>query len=77
MRAEPWEETITRFLISKGVDGIKQSDLIYKFYQIVSAEEMLPWLEQLKEERKVDRFIVPTKGRPATWWRATTLILTD
>ena len=72
-----WREWLSQRLIEGGTNGVKQRDLIYPLRDHAEASEITEHLEVLKELGKVQKFKVKTKGRPATIWRATTLILED
>ena len=72
-----WREWLAQRLIAAGTNGLKQRDLVYPLRDQVEAGEITEHLEVLKELGKVQKFKMKTKGRPATIWRATTLILED
>lgn len=71
-----WREELTRYLIDGGVEGRKQSDILIRLRGLITAEPIQQELEALLAANKVQKFIVPTAGRTAIVWRATTLLLT-
>lgn len=71
------EEVINDYLISHGTTGCKQSDLVGRIQPAMSAQELSIYLHQLHDDRKVDKYIIRDRGRPAIWWRATTKMLED
>lgn len=70
-----WQEELKRLLIDAGTDGIKQSKLVKRFDHWKEADDVLAELEVLAIQHKVQKFVTHGRGRPATIWRATTLIL--
>lgn len=74
-----WQEGLQRALIEAGTNGLAQREIIKKLENVALAEEIIPELEYLLacDPPKVQKFIVKTKGRPKTVWRATTHILKD
>lgn len=64
-------------LIEAGTDGIKHYKLVRHFHdnRLIDADEVLNELEVLLAQNKVQKFTTNGRGRPATIWRATTLIL--
>lgn len=62
-------------LINGGTDGVKQSKITKRFDQWVECDMIVNELEALAAQNKAQKFIIRGRGRPATVWRATTLIL--
>jgi len=74
-----WQDAIRQVLINAGSEGMGQREIIKKLEHVAVADEVLPELEFLLNcsPPKVQKFTVPTKGRPKTVWRATVHILKD
>jgi hypothetical protein len=70
-----WEDFLRDVLIAAGTNGLMQTVLVKRFSQFANAEMLVDILEDLRSEDKVQKFIVPSKGRNATYWRATTKML--
>lgn len=72
-----WQDHLQGILIENGTEGISQREIIKKLENVALAEDILPELEFLLNcnPPKVQKFVVPTKGRPKTVWRATIHIL--
>lgn len=72
-----WQEHLQGILIEAGTEGMSQRDIVKKLENVALAEDIIPELEFLLNCKppKVQKFNVPTKGRPKTVWRATTHIL--
>ena len=70
-----WRAGVEEFLINAGTNGRKHSDILHRFQLAADAPTITNHLEALLAERKVDRFRLKTKGRPAMYWRATTKIM--
>lgn len=70
------EDALIQMLIEAGTTGIKQSILTNKLQRFGTADEIKQQLEHLKDQNKVQKFIVKSKvSRPITWWRATEEII--
>lgn len=72
-----WREKLRNFLLQAGTDGRKQKDIVFYLQEVVTAAEITQHMTAWKAEGKVDRYTVPTGGRPATIWRATTKMLEE
>lgn len=74
-----WQESLRTVLVEAGTEGIGQREIIKKLEHVAVADEVLPELEFLLncDPPRVQKFTVPTKGRPKTVWRATVHILKD
>ncbi len=70
-----WQEELVHMLIEAGTVGLTQTAIVKRFENWKFTAELQNELEVLLAQNKVQRFKVPTKGRPAIVWRATTLIL--
>ncbi len=71
-----WREELAEILILAGTTGLKQYAIIKRFDNWVGADDLVMELEGLQAMNKVQKFVVRAKrGRPATVWRATNLIL--
>lgn len=72
-----WQAALVEILVAAGTDGIQQREILKKLENVALRDDIVPELEFLLAEDppKVQRFTVPTKGRPATVWRATVHIL--
>jgi hypothetical protein len=70
-----WQEELVHILVDAGTVGLTQYQIIKRFDHWILAGQLLNELEILRLQNKVQRFRVPTKGRPAIYWRATNLIL--
>lgn len=70
-----WQDELIRMLIDAGTDGIKQSKIAKRFDHWIEADDVWAKLEVMAEQHKVQKFKTSGRGRPATIWRATTLIL--
>lgn len=70
-----WREGVEDFLITGGTNGRKQHQIVERFHLAADAPTILAHLESLRAEKKVDTYKLPTKGRPAIIWRATTEIM--
>jgi hypothetical protein len=72
-----WRETLRDFLIEGGTEGWPQREIVKRMEGTVLAEDISEQLEFLLncDPPKVQKFLVPTKGRPKTVWRATIHIL--
>lgn len=75
--ASTWQDMLRDFLIEGGTDGWRQRDIITRMEHCADAEMLKNELEFLLncDPPKVQKFYVPTKGRPKTIWRATIHIL--
>lgn len=73
------EEVVNEFIASFGVTGVPQAKIVNRIKPAMTAMELTIYLNQLRDERKVDRYEVPgfKGGRPAIWWRATTKMIED
>jgi hypothetical protein len=69
-----WQEELVHMLVEAGTDGLMQWIIIKRFEHWILSDEIVPELEMLLHQGKVQRFKVPGKGRPAFVWRATNLI---
>ena len=74
---ETWQEQLHDVLVAAGTEGLGQREIIKKLENIAKADDIVPELEFLLNcvPPKVQKFNVPTKGRPKTVWRATIHIL--
>lgn len=72
-----WREKLRDFLISGGTDGRLQSEILVYLANVAVTDEVVTHLEAWRVEGKVDRYTIPSKGRPSTKWRATTRLLTE
>lgn len=74
---EAWQEQLVDILIAAGTEGLGQREIVKKLENLCLAEDILPELEYLLNctPPKVQKFTVPTKGRPKTVWRATIHIM--
>ena len=72
-----WQETLKDYLVEGGTDGWRKIDIIRRLEQHADADMIEAELEFLLNcnPPKVQKFLVPTKGRPKTIWRATIHIL--
>lgn len=72
-----WQEALVKVLIHAGTEGIGQREIVKKLEHVALAEDIIPELEfhAAKIPPAVQKFTVPTKGRPKTVWRATVHIL--
>lgn len=75
--AQNWQEVLREFLIEGGTEGWGQREVVKKLENMVTVDDIVPELEFLLNTNppKVQKFLVPTKGRPKTVWRATIHIL--
>jgi hypothetical protein len=73
-----YKEEIEMMLVEGGTDGVKQSVFTASLMNYCTSDEITEYLELLLVQDKVQKFNVTQKrGRPATIWRATTLIMED
>lgn len=72
-----WQDVLVEFLIEGGTTGWGQREIAKRLENMVDADVMVDELEFLLNCKppKVQKFSVPTRGRPKTVWRATTHIL--
>lgn len=74
-----WRDHLDDMLINAGTTGLKQREIVARMQNLATAGDIAQHLTALLAEDKVQRFVVPSRlgtgGRPATWWRATHLIL--
>lgn len=75
--ASTWQEVLKEYLIEGGTDGWRKVDIIRRMEHMCDADMIDGELEFLLhcDPPKVQKFSVPTKGRPKTIWRATIHIL--
>ncbi len=68
-----WQEHLQAILIEAGTEGISQREIVKKLENVALAEDIKFELDFLLNcnPPKVQKFIVPTKGRSKTVWRAT------
>lgn len=75
---EPLEAQVNEYLIKHGTAGVSQAAIVKQFRRIANAAELVIHLNQLRDERKADKYTAKVNaGPPTTWWRATTRILED
>ena len=79
-----WREKLRELLVSAGTVGMKQRDIVVwfdkRYYLEARAAEIEEQLEAWLAQDMVQKFRLSTSlrgGRPATLWRATTLIYKD
>lgn len=72
-----WRDKLRSFLIQGGTDGRLQRDIIFYMQHYATAVELNSHMEAWRIEGKVEKFSVPTRGRPATVWRANTTLLSE
>lgn len=72
-----WQDDLREFLIEGGTEGWGQREIVKRLENKVLVEDIIPELEFLLNSNppKVQKFLVPTNGRPKTVWRATIHIL--
>lgn len=72
-----WQDMLRDFLIEGGTEGWAQRDILKRMENVCLADDIQAELEFLLNCKppKVQKFSVPTKGRPKTVWRATIHIL--
>lgn len=72
-----WQDHLQGILVEAGTEGIGQREIVKKLENVARAEDIVYELEFLLNLKppKVQKFSVPTKGRPKTVWRATIHIL--
>ncbi len=72
-----WQAELRDFLIAGGTNGWGQKEIVKKMESIAQADDIRDELLFLLncDPPKVQKFVVPTKGRPKTIWRATVHIL--
>ena len=73
-----YQDAIRDMLIRSGTQGIKQQAFTIRLTRWATGEEIHEYLEALRAEGKVQKFVDRWKGRqgaPPTYWRATTKIL--
>jgi hypothetical protein len=64
-------EKIKTYLIASGTDGASQSEILQSVRPTYKSEQVLSVLSVMHELDLVQKFEVPTDGRPKTVWRAT------
>lgn len=72
-----WREQLVQFLITGGIQGRSQSEVLAKLQDYATADMIRNELDGLHLEDKVQRFDIPsseTGGRAKIIWRATTKI---
>lgn len=74
---QDWREMLRDFLIQGGTEGWGQREIVKFLENVCLADDIAGELEFLLNcnPPKVQKFLVPTKGRPKTVWRATIHIL--
>lgn len=72
-----WQDHLVDILIEHGTEGIGQRELCKLLENVSRADDIVHELEFLLNQTppKVQKFTVPTKGRPKTVWRATIHIM--
>ena len=71
-------EKIREYLISGGIHGRKQKEIVHYLCHQLLASEVVDILESWRERGWVDKFTIEGKAhRPVTIWRATERILED
>lgn len=72
-----WQDHLHDLLVEAGTEGLGQREIVKKLENLCRADDILNELEYLLacNPQKVQKFLVPTKGRPKTVWRATIHIL--
>jgi hypothetical protein len=71
-----WQDTLLEVLIAGGTEGVQQHTITKRMndQHRINADTTLNALEVMASKHKVQKFIVPGRGRPKTVWRATTEI---
>jgi hypothetical protein len=74
-----WQEMLRDILVEAGTDGIGQRELVKAMEAHVLVDDITNELEFLLNcnPPKVQKFVVKTRGRPKTVWRATIHILKE
>jgi hypothetical protein len=67
-----WHKLLEQLLISQGLHGGKQSEIV-KYFSEADHDELLAYLELLLKEDKAQKFIYSRN----VYWRATVNILDD
>jgi hypothetical protein len=72
------EDKLKEYLVEQGTVGCAHEQIRRQFRFLIDAADLQILLNMLWEDRKIDRYLINSgRGRPATWYRATTRMLED
>lgn len=72
------EDKLKEYLVEQGSTGCSHEQIRKHFKNVATTNELQILLDLMWHDRKVDKYIINQgRGRPSTWWRATTRMLED